>query len=102
MQSAVRDRIEDLRVSARGAGGPDALVSHLLGKVEDAHAVHVHRGTGGGQEQLARVDFGEMRQQRGGGLPIGRDQRAEVREQRFISDVRERVGVHDSTYHDEN
>ncbi|HUQ07539.1 MAG TPA: hypothetical protein VM261_33830 [Kofleriaceae bacterium] len=101
MQATVGDGVEDLRELAAGACGADPRERGICRQAQHARAVRVHRGARRGLEQLARIDLRDVRDQHGRRLPVRSDQRAEVGEQLLISDVRERVGGHDSTYHDE-
>jgi hypothetical protein len=101
MQAAVGDRVQHLREAPRRTRRADALERDLVGEPQDLHAVRVHRPARGGQEELARLDLTEVREQSSRRLLIGRDQRGEVGEQRGIGDMRQDMRGHDSTYHDD-
>jgi hypothetical protein len=95
MEAAVGDRLEQLRKPAREASGADALEGHFAVEVQRAGAVRVHRWERRRQEELARIDLREVREQLRGVLAIAPDQSREVSEQLRIVDVIEGVRAHD-------
>ena len=73
VQPAVGQRHEDRRVLPGNARRRDVPVGRVLGEVQLAEAVGVHRVVAGRPEELALVDLGDAREQDRGDAAIALD-----------------------------
>src|SRR5689334_16163273 len=97
MQPTIGYGLEDVREPPRHPCGLDPLVGRILRQVQLVDTVGEHRRVRRRQVELARVELGEVGEERGGGAAILGDQREQVMTQLGIAEVRERIDAHDAS-----
>jgi hypothetical protein len=94
MDAAGGERVEQSGNGASRASDLDALVRLVVGELQLAHAVGVHRRVPGGRVEPTVIDFGDVGEQDCGDRPVPRDDRSEFAEQRFVAQRLQRGGAH--------